>query len=126
MKRNLYIAAGLLAGLFLVQNAYSAAFSNSPTVPLVSISSANVTGAPAALTFNPSTNVMMAGNSESTSFLINAYHTQALAKAAGQAYAMVADSNKMYFMAIEATGFAASTIQVAGTNSGDLTGYSEM
>lgn len=115
MKRNLYIAVGLLAGLFLVQDA--SAFTANTANGTLSIPSSNVPGAPATLNFNPSTNVILGGNSVSTSFLINGYHTQALAKAAGQGYAMAADSNKMYFVSIEATGTTAAKVQVAGTNS---------
>lgn len=102
MKKTLYIAgAALFCALFatnsmavdLVQSGAGQAVTIAVTVP----------GAQD-VSFNPSTNVIMSGQSDVTAFGVAGYHTQALGKDSGQAYLMTADENKMFFLDISANG----------------------
>lgn len=126
MKKNFYIAAALLASSFFATNALAVDLvqSNPGDNAVFTPTATGVPGA-TALDFSPSNNVVMDGTSEETGFLINGYHTAALGKAAGQAYGMTADSNTIWFLVIEEEADA-TAIQVAGTNSGDLTGYTKI
>lgn len=124
MKKTIYIATGLLIGLFVANNAYSVDFANNTTTGGAVTFATGVTGAPGNITFNPSTNVIMDGTSVTTSYMVNAFHNQAVGKTAGQGFAMTSDSNKMWFISIESG--TAATVQVDGTNSGSLTGYTQM
>ena len=70
------------------------------------------------LVFKPSTQVVFAGESNKTSFAIDAYHAAVLNKTSGQAYGMAGDSKKVFFCDISTTA-AYSTVQPDGTNAGD-------
>lgn len=123
MMKYLYIAMSLAAGLVLTQNVKASDLTVSGGEVTLSVE-----GIPGAkpLEFTPSTNVNMAGETDATGFQINAYHTSALGKAAGQAYAMTADSNTMWFFAIEDEAND-TNIALSGTNSGVFTGkYTKM
>lgn len=102
MKKTFLFVAGMLlcTPLAYTANAVNLVQANPGDDVTIAI---NVPGAPANMTFSPSTNVNMFGSSDETSFGIGAYHEQALNKNAGQAYAMIADSNKMYFQDISTT-----------------------
>ncbi len=113
MKKILLIATGILIFTPFIQNAFSAALSQSGGGgTAVTVDAGNVAGAQD-VTFNPSTNVVMSGVANSTQYAIGAYHTQALEKASGQAYGMASDANKIYFMDISQTG---ATPAVTGSN----------
>jgi hypothetical protein len=113
MKKTLLIAAGILFCVPIAHNALGA-MSQDATTGTVTITAGAVAGAQS-ITFDPSTNVQMNGNSMATSFAIGAYHSQALRKASGQAYGMAADSSKMYFQDIS-DSTAYTGLVGAGTN----------
>jgi hypothetical protein len=124
-KNNFYIAAALFAGSLLATNAQALDLAQGAAGEVASFT-VTIPGAKDLL-FSPSNNVVMNGESEETSFQVNGYHTAALGKAAGQAYAMTADSNTMWFFAIE-DETADTAFAIGGTNSGDLSGanYTKM
>lgn len=118
MKKTLLLVTGMLlcAPLAYTANAVDLAQTNPGDQVTITLTAGKVPGAPAKMTFDPSTNVKMFGSSDAQSFGIGAYHEQALNKKAGQAYAMIADSNKMYFQDISET----STAPTIPTSSGGI------
>jgi len=56
----------------------------------------------------------MLGTSSASSYAVIAWHQQAVDKDSGQAFAMAADENKMFFMDISENGEAVPT--TIGTN----------
>lgn len=119
MKKTLSIIMGLLLLTFFAQNSVAGTFNNASTPgATVVVDATNVTGSQN-IDFNPSTNVIIYGESVSAAFGLMAYHDQASQKASGQAYAMVGDSNKMYFMDISDGGETTPTAS-PGTNEAGL------
>lgn len=123
MKKNFYIAAALLAGFLWTTNAQAGDLSQTGGAGTDITFAVTATGIPGAkaLTFSPSNNVLMNGETDPTGFQVNAYHTAALGKAAGQGYGMTADSNSIWFVAIEDVTDDGD-FSVTGTNSLALTG----
>jgi len=103
MKKSMYLTLGacLVSVVALCSNANTADLTTGAN-GLVTIDASNVAGAPD-LTFNPSSNVIMDGESSATAFQENAYHTSVLNKASGQAYGMSSSSNKVWFLDISTT-----------------------
>lgn len=124
MKKTLLIAATILSCAPFVHNAFAAegggVFTQSTAGEKVVIG-VTVDGAQD-IEFNPSTNVSLVGVSNDTSFGIAAYHEQAVKKSSGQAYAMMADSNKMYFMDISPAGVTLPTATTVPTALVDVSG----
>jgi len=119
MKKLLYITFGLFICALSVNNANAAALTQTGgagSEVTVVVNTANVPGAKSII-FNPSSNVNMSGASDSTSWALAGYHTQANQKANGQQYGMAANSNAMWFADISTT--AAGTI--TGTTSAAFT-----
>lgn len=118
MKKTLYIAMALMFCAISASSSFAAdeetggdggaatGITQDGSGGTVTIPAGSVDGAQP-IEFNPSTNVNIVGTSTATDFGIAGWHTQALKKAAGQAYAMIADSNKMYFMDISGDGATA-------------------
>ena len=105
MKKILLIAAGLLVCTFSAQNASAATstWTQTKAGDPVKITATSVSGAQD-IEFNPSTNVKILGASGPGAFGVGGWHTQAELKASGQAYAMMSDSNQMYFRDISKDG----------------------
>ena len=115
MKKTLsFLVAASVFGLLAMHTNAMASVSVANTNPgdPVTVTPTNVSGA-ANLVFNPSTNVIIDGDSDETSFAIWGYHSQVLGKSSGQAYGMAADTNKLFFLDI--SGLSAAPT-VTGTN----------
>lgn len=111
MKKILFVAAGLFLCALTIQNIANAASLSQPNVGgPVTVSATNVSGAKS-IVFTPSSNVVMTGVSEKTSWALGAYHTQAMNKKNGQGYGMAADSNKVWFQDIS----SATTLSITTT-----------
>lgn len=93
MKKTLCIV-GLLFCIITITSTVQASMTQ--TNGVVTITTAGVQGAQS-IVFNPSSQVVMSGNTVSTSFVIASHHTQANLKKAGQQYGMAADSNSVWF-----------------------------
>ena len=119
MKKLLYITFGLFICALSANSANAAALQQAGSggaVTVVVTSGAAGGTVPGAknIDFNPSSNVNMSGASDSTSWAVAGYHTQADRKANGQQYGMAANSNAMWFRDISTAGFTV----VNTTNSG--------
>lgn len=113
MKKTLLILSSMALSLFLIQSISAEVLLNQGGAVTtaanaaankgkdVTIDTSNVGGAPALLTFAPSTGVVMSGATDSTSFAIAAHNNNVNQKKAGQQYGMAGDTNKMYFRNIE-------------------------
>ena len=105
MKKIFCIIAGLLFCAFSTNSSYAASGDVTQTGGAggeMTIDTTN-NAASADLKFNPSTNVVMMGQSSATSFAVAGFHNQANQKAKGQVYGMATDSNKMFFNDISST-----------------------
>lgn len=123
MKVNFYITLGILFCALTVNNSFAAdgdiENAGDPGTPVTITHS--VAGAQP-IVFNPSTNVNILGQSDSTSFAVSGWHEQADQKDSGQAYLMTADENKMFFMDISSAGETAPVASDVGTNFTDFGG----
>jgi hypothetical protein len=117
MKKALFIPAVLICCFYTISNAIAGTFTSEKGAQ-ITIAADAVPGAQPII-FNPSTNVNVDGQSDSTSFAVTAWHEQAEGKSSGQAYGMAADSNKMFFIDISDANNIPSGV---GTNSGDFSG----
>jgi hypothetical protein len=118
MKKLLLIAAGILLCASPAHNVFAADLDQDDAGETVTVDASTVPGAQD-IEFNPSTNVVMTGASEATSFAIGAYHEQALNKTAGQSYGMAADTNSIFFQDLSPAGTGDGT--VTGTNASEFT-----
>ena len=119
MKKSLCLTLGacLISIVALYSNANATTFNNG-TGGQVSFT-ITTPGAPTPFTFNPSSNVAMAGVSVATAFQENAYHTAVLNKASGQSFGMASNSNKIWFNDISSTSsYTAPTGSTSATFSG--------
>ena len=122
MKRTLsFLVATAAIGIFGFSNANATAFTQSEAGAPVTMTIA-VAGAPN-FQFNPSTNVVLDGQSDATSFAIYSYHENVLNKNSGQEYGMTSGVNKIYFLDISSST-AAST--PTATDSTAFTGWNQM
>ena len=113
MKKALYIICTAALCGFWISNANAVDITQTAAGDPVTLTTANVAGDPG-FTFNPSTGVIMDGESDETSFAISAYHKATINKASGQAYGMAADVNKLFFMDISGDSVTAT---ITGTTS---------
>lgn len=124
MKRIFcFLAATATIGLFCFSsNVNATSFTQTDAGEPVEMTVATA-GAPN-FSFNPSTNVILLGNSVTTSFAIWAHHQQVLNKASGQQYGMTSAVNKMYFLDISSSTTAYTS--ATATNSAAFSTFTEM
>ncbi|MCL7488664.1 MAG: hypothetical protein M8357_10885 [Desulfobulbaceae bacterium] len=115
MKRIMIYMVAMTISMLMVASANAVSVGVTAAGAQVTIEAAGIDGADP-LVFNPSPQVQMSVISRASGFSLNGVHASALETAGGQAYGMADDTNKVFWISVQAEN---STLVAVTTSSSD-------